>query len=278
MAKYKGKRFIDKKDLNNHKNKGLNIKKFILNILALICVCAIIFSLYNIFSWYNENKKSKDILEEIQENISIATEEVKIKDTTIKKFHYDFSNILLKNPETIGWISVPNTKINYPVVQTTNNETYLDHSFDKSNNSAGWIFADYNCNLKNANVSSNNPSNTILYGHNRKDLSMFGSLKNLLEDNWFDKEENKYINFSTLDETHVYQIFSVFVCNSENVSDYIKTNFSSNENFKNYLKQLKIMTYTKFDTDITNTNKILTLYTCYGMNNQRLLVCAALIE
>lgn len=62
----------------------------------------------------------------------------------------DFNKLINKNPDTIGWIKVLGTDINYPVVQTNNNDFYLTHSFDKSYNKAGWIFADYiNKNLKN---------------------------------------------------------------------------------------------------------------------------------
>lgn len=296
MEKTKGKRFADKqtsrelkkltkqqrhdiKKINNNsldKNeptiKKLRNKNIILDIITFICIILIIFSSYQIIMWAIENHSNNELLENIQNQVSITEEDINIDGTNISKLNYDFQSLLSTNQNTVGWINVPNTNINYPVVQYTDNDYYLTHSFDNSSNSAGWIFADYN---NNCNSSD---SNIVIYGHNRKDKSMFGSLKNVLQSNWYSNEENLYINFSTLDETHIYKIFSTFVCNDTDINSYIKTNFSSNEEFSSYLQNLKNTSSHDFDTNLNDTEQIITLYTCYGLNNQRLLVCAKLIK
>lgn len=274
MSRTNGKRFANtksNKDNNATVCKTTNLKKKnkkLYNIIIFICLLVIVYSLYNIIVWAIENKKNNELLTDVQSIANIRHEEIVINDQPVATAHYDFTELLQRNSDTVGWIYVPNSKIDYPVVQTTDNSYYLTHSFNGTENSAGWIFADFSCDVKTS-------KNIVIYGHNRKDTSMFGSLKNVLENNWISNPENNYITFSNLDESGVYKIFSVFVVNDESVNSYLNTNFSSDEEFKLYLRKIKNTSCQKFDTDIENTEEIITLYTCYGMNNQRLLVFAA---
>lgn len=296
MSRAKGKRFADKKsvafsgkknnkkrldtndknkkrldiDDNNKKNNKKNKKKnkIVYNLIIVICLCVIVYSLYNIIVWAIENKKNNELLADVQSIAGITHEEIVVDNNSIVKTNYDFTELLNKNPNTVGWIYVPNSKIDYPVVQASDNDFYLNHSFNNTENSAGWVFADSACDV----VKS---KNVVLYGHNRKDQSMFGSLKKVQDDEWLSNPNNHYITFANLNETGIYKIFSVFVVNDEHVNSYLETNFSSDEAFRSYLKKIKNTSSMQFDTDIENTESIITLYTCYGMNNQRLVVFAA---
>jgi len=107
---------------------------------------------------------------------------------------------------------------------------------------------------------------------------MFGSLKNVLKSDWYSNEDNLYINFSTLNESHVYKIFSTIICNEKDVGAYTKTQFTDDTDFSNYVQMLKNSSNHNFETDISETSHIITLYTCHGLNNQRLLVYATLVE
>lgn len=265
MSKTKGKNF----KVNHKKEK--NETSIVSKIIIIICIVVIIFSLYNIGYWLLENHTSDSLLSDIQAKTTITQEQIVVEDQSITKHNFDFSELLKTNQNTVGWVYVPNTKINYPVVQINNNDYYLNHSFDNSNNSAGWIFADYRCNIGES-------SNIIIYGHNRKDKSMFGSLKTVLESDWYSNKENLYVNFSTLNESHVYKIFATFVCNDKDVSSYLQTGFSSKDEFNLYIQKLKNTSSHNFDTNLDDTEQIITLYTCYGLNNQRLLVCAKLVD
>ena len=93
--------------------------------------------------------------------------------------------MLSQNDECVGWIVVPNTNVNYPVLIYSNNDYYLSHSFDKSNNPAGWIYGDYR------NTGDGNDKNFVLYGHNRRDGSMFGTINDTLKKTWYQNEENR---------------------------------------------------------------------------------------
>ena len=103
----------------------------------------------------------------------------------------DFTELEKINKDVKGWIQVNGTNINYPFVQTSNNDYYLTHSFNRDYNSAGWIFMDYRNNINNLD------KNTILYGHSRLDKTMFGSQKNLLKSDWYKDKNNHIIKLST---------------------------------------------------------------------------------
>lgn len=297
MSKTKGKRFANKKNAkvekkqtkenmntskfnhsesfnngNTNKSQMNKNKNFIFNIIISICSIAIIFSSYNIIVWFIDNYNNKKIASDIYNQVTITEEQITIDDNQITKRHYDLQKLLSQNENTVGWIYVKNSNIDYPVVQYPDNDYYLTHSFDKSNNSAGWVFADYRCDCTNLGY------NTVIYGHNRKDASMFGTLQRSLQPEWYGDESNLYINFSTLYENHVYKIFSTFVCNDEDVNAYIQTAFANKDDFSSYVQNLKKHSSHDFGTDISETEQIITLYTCYGLNNQRLLVCATLVD
>lgn len=297
MKKTKGKRFADKsaqrkkedkKNAINKNSTSTEMKKnqilqqnlhekntstkknqnILFNLTIFICLIVIAFSLYKIVLWFIENNNNNSLLKDVQSSTLITHEEVIINNQPIEKANYDFTELLKQNAQTVGWVYVPNTNIDYPVVQFSDNEYYLNHSFNNSDNSAGWIFADYSCDVKNS-------KNVIIYGHNRKDWSMFGSLKSVLQDDWRNNAINNYITFSDLDESGIYKIFSVFICNDDSVDSYLENDFYSDAKFKAYMEKIKNTSIYNFDTDIENVDKIITLYTCYGLNNQRLLVFAA---
>ena len=174
----------------------------------------------------------------------------------------------MKNDSTIGWIQVPGTKVDYPFVQSTNNNYYLNHSFDNSYNDAGWVFLDYRNNIKLTD------KNNIIYGHARKDGTMFGSLKNILKDSWYMNIDNHIIKISTQYENSLWQIFSVYYIDTE--SYYINVNFN-NEDFQKYLDKSLERSIYNFEANVNIEDKVLTLSTCHG-EKKKLVVQAKLIK
>ena len=264
--------YNSKQKNTNKKSPKNKSKNLFFNIIIIICLIAIFFSSYKIIVWFIENQKSKNMLSDIHGKVTVYEEKINIDDTLVTKRTYDLSKLIEKNSDTVGWIYVKNTNVDYPVVQCSDNDYYLNHSFDKSENSAGWVFADFRSDCQNLGY------NTVIYGHNRKDQSMFGSLKNVLDPEWYSSEDNLYINFAALNDDHVYKVFSTFICSDQDVNEYTQTSFSSDAEFSSYVQNLKRLSSYNFNTDISNTSEIITLYTCYGLNNQRLLVCATLVE
>lgn len=182
----------------------------------------------------------------------------------------DFTELVKQNSDTVGWLIVNNTNINYPVVQTTNNDYYLKHAFDKSSNSAGWVYADFRDDFNELS------KNTVIYAHGRKDKVMFGSLTNTLKSSWYKNQDNQIIQFSTLKYNTMWQIISIYKIQAE--SYYITTDFSSDESFMTFANTMLSRSIYDFGVDITEDDKLLTLSTCYNDNGIRLVVQAKLVK
>lgn len=252
--------------------------------LKYIFIVLLVLSSFNIVKWVYDSSKTNNQIKEINKQVKVK--ETKDNDNTVvvesnedksnpywdyikmNLINVDFSNLLTINSETKGWIQVPSTNINYPFVQNTNNSFYLEHSFDKSYNSAGWVFMDYrNNNLVN--------KNTILYAHGRYDGTMFGSLKNIFNSSWYENKNNHIVRLSTLDENSMWQVFSVYTIPTTN--DYIKVNFKSDEEFLSWAEMIKKRSRYNFNTVINSSDNILTLSTCYN-KTEKVVMHAKLIK
>ena len=156
------------------------------------------------------------------------------------------------------------------MVKATNNSFYLNHSFDKSKNSAGWIFADYK------NKFDNTDKNIVIYGHNMRDGSMFGSMLNILDAKWYENEENTNITLYTENEKCIYKVFSVYKI--ENEDYYIKTEFKNGNEFEGFIKNLKKRSIKDFNVDVSKDDNILTLSTCANNNKYRVVLHAKKVK
>ena len=240
-------------------------KKIILTIIFLICVLTMIISGIMIFKWAKENKENNDIIDEIKNTI-LVDENV----DTVDKYNIDFDSLKQKNSDTIAWIKVNGTNIEYPVVKTTNNDYYMTHTFDKNYNSAGWIFMDYR------NKFNGTDNNMVIYAHNRRDGSLFGTLKNILTEEWQTNTDNFIIPFITENENTGYQVFSVY--RIENEDYYITTNFGTDNEFQNFIDIIKSRSVKDFDIDVNTEDHILTLSTCADDNKYRVVLHAKKIK
>lgn len=250
--------------MRNKKNKSKKYKKAILNLVIYIMLLSILlYSGIKIYKWYKDKTNNNKIAEQIKHTVIV---EEKNEDENKKEYKIDFNKLKDQNNETVAWIKVNNTNIEYPVVKGTNNSFYLNHSFDKSNNSAGWIFADYR------NKFDNTDKNIVIYGHNMKDNSMFGSLKNILNSDWYDNEENTNIILYTENEKCIYKVFSIYKIESEDY--YIKTEFSDDNNFEQFVNTIKKRSIKEFNTDVSKDDNILTLSTCANNNKYRVVLHA----
>lgn len=230
-------------------------KNVMANILLIIFVALLIISSIEIIKWYKENKNNQKIKEKISEAIIINEEETLI----------DFGKLKEINKDTVGWIKVNGTDIEYAIVKTDNNSYYLNNNFENEYNKAGWIFADYK------NKLDGTDKNIVIYGHNRKDGSMFSSLKNILKEEWYSKEENRKITFITEKENSVYEVFSIYEIEAEDY--YITTNFADGE-ILSYIQTVKKRSIKDFDVEVSKEDNILTLSTCGNDNDYRVVLHA----
>ena len=219
-------------------------------LVFIISSIIIIILIYNITSYYYSYKKDLEFKEKIAE--------------------YDFDKLKEINTDIVGFIEVDNTNISYPVVKSSDNRYYLNHSYKKEKNNIGSIFLDYRNDLDN--LSKNN----IIYGHGRLDNTMFGSLNNLLDSNNLDSKESYYITLSTPKSIMTFKIFSVYTIPKEGY--YIKTYFSSNKYFKEFLETIMKRSIYNFNTDVSTNDKILTLSTCKDNFGKRVVVHAKLLK
>lgn len=237
--------------------------KILITLIQIVLIAVIIFSGIKIIEWIKSNKKNKDIMSEIKENVVINNE----MDSNNEEYKIDFAKLKQKNSDAIAWIKVNGTDIDFPVVKGTDNSYYLTHNFDKEKNKAGWIFADYR------NKFDGTDKNIIIYGHNMKNGSMFASLKDVIKEEWYNNENNKYIALITENENCKYQVFSVYQIETEEY--YLQTNIS---NFKEFVEKIKDRSKKDFNVDIKETDSILTLSTCADNTKYRVVLHAVKIK
>lgn len=244
------------------RKKNKKYKEVIFNLIVyMILLFILIYSGIKIYKWYKDKTSNKEIVEQIKETVVVED-----KNEYKEEYTIDFNKLKEHNKETVAWIKVNNTNIEYPVVKANNNNFYLNHSFDKSENLAGWIFADYR------NKFDNTDKNIIIYGHNMRDGSMFGSLKNILNSDWYENEENTNITLYTENEKCIYKVFSIYKIESEDY--YIKTEFSNDNEFEQFVNTIKNRSIKKFDIDVSKEDNILTLSTCANNNRYRIVLHA----
>ena len=181
----------------------------------------------------------------------------------------DFNTLKQKNNDTVAWIQLNGTNINYPVVQAQDNDYYLHQAFDGSYNLGGWVFMDYR----------NNPvefdKNTIIYGHGMANNTIFGTLRYIVEYWWYSNPENHIVKLSTPYENTSWQIFSVYTIPEE--SYYIQKDFNSDEEYVGFLNTLKERSVYQFNASLNEQDKIITLSSCYN-DQLRVVLHAKLIK
>lgn len=174
----------------------------------------------------------------------------------------DFDSLLAINGDIIGWLEMEALDITYPIVQGEDNEYYLHRTFRNQENFAGSIFLDY----------VNNPDfynrNSIVYGHNMKNGSMFGTLKQYGEQETYDK--SPYFWIYTPDKIYKYEIFACGVVGA--YSDCYKTVFSGEEDFMNFINLAKSQSYIDTGVDVKYGDTVVTLSTCTGDSETRFIV------
>ena len=244
--------------------KHYNKKKS--NIPSIILMCfftaLLIYSGTKIVIWYMNNQNNKKISDEIAEFVTVD----ETKEDNEEKYVVDFEKLKEKNSDIVAWLKVNGTNIETTVVKTTNNDYYLTHNFNKEYNSAGWIFADYK------NKVDGTDKNIVIYGHNMRDDSMFGSLKNILNSDWYDNEENTNITLYTENEKCIYKVFSIYKIESEDY--YITTEFENDKKFEQFVNTIKKRSIKEFDIDVSESDNILTLSTCANNNKYRVVLHA----
>ncbi len=265
------------KDCKRQERRGSG---FFWKILLILALGVFVFSAYQIYSIYSEYKKGVDEYQQIshdtvtkggewtsidqrtdEDGLLLAAEEVNYDPPVV-----DFAKLQAINPDVVGWLEIEAIdSISYPIVQSGDNSYYLTHTVEQAENTSGAIFMDYH------NSADFADCNTIIYGHNMKNGSMFGLLKRLLENEKY--KDSKYLWICTPAASYRYEIFSLQYAQVEGET---YTLFSAHdEQFGNYLVQMRQKS--EVDLEPVNLNaqdRIVTLSTCTSDDAVRFVVQA----
>ena len=193
-----------------------------------------------------------------------------LNDGLRKEYHQSqhtdrFKSLLDMNEDVVGWIKIPGTNIDYPVVQADNNQFYLNHNLKKEMSTRGSIFMDYR------NSKDELDYNTVLYGHHMKDGSMFTDLFAYKKPSFY--TDHAYIEYDIPEQPMRWQIFSVYVYQPSN--DCLQLSFNNDMEYAQYLDMVRGRSIYETGVKVTNDDKILTLVTCsYEFKNARLVIHA----
>lgn len=172
------------------------------------------------------------------------------------------------NSDVLGWISIPDTEISYPIVQSSDNSYYLDHTWDKSWNPAGSIFLDWHI------QSDFSDFNTVIYGHRMRNTSMFGSLKYYRDHDYWASHPDVYIfNGSSVSRYQIFAAYEVSV-----LGDTYRMSFSDSESRQTFLDFCVSQSVLKTDITPTIGDQVITLSTCTGTGHANRWVVQAVLS
>ena len=244
--------------------KKRKLKSWVIIVFSILCLIGILVATSKIIMWKLATEKNEDIKKEIEDKIEIIQEKGQED-----KFIIDFKSLKEQNPDTIAYIKVNNTNIDYIVVKGKDNSYYLTHNFSKKYNVAGWIFADYH------NKLDDTDKNIVIYGHDIKNGSMFGTLKKVLNKEWYENEDNRNIILVTETKTYYYEVFSTYAIEPELY--YINTEFNDNE-FSEFIKKIKKRSIYDYGTEVSEDDQVLTLSSCLNDGTRRVVLHAKLVK
>lgn len=251
----------DNKQTKKTRKKGL---KYILILIIIIGLCTLAYYIY--INKYNKN----NILNDIEIDTSSITDNITERMLQLKE-------LKKVNEDIIGWLEIDNTKINFPVLQGSDNEYYMTHTYNKKYSSDGSIFLDkdYDWNIPSSNL--------LIYGHNNKNGNMFQDLLKYEDENYYKEHPN--IRFTTVDDDSQYEIISVFKSrvyykSEQNVFRYyFFINADNEEDYNYYVEESKKASL--YDTEKTAIygEQLLTLTTCeYSQEDGRFVIVAKKIQ
>ena len=218
-----------------------------------------VYSAFNLIDFFQDGAVSLRVMNELRDEVVIDN-----------GVGIDFDRLKEINQDVVGWIRF-GYYIDYPVVQGEDNDFYLYRSFDGSMNSLGTIFLSYD------NDGVFGDRNNVVFGHNNRDRSKFGSLEDVFNDDFFDDELNNFITVVTDEGVLEWEIFSVYVYEAELY--YLTTSFNGDEYFASFIETIKLRSIRDFGVDVDVQDRLLTLTACYGTGdtNYRTVIHARLV-
>ena len=234
------------------------------------------------------NPDDFDVQQMVEDEIRQEVEALTLEEIIAKYPDIDFpkgisakyAELYVKNQEMVGYISIKNTEVHFPVTQTTDNDKYLEYNFYKYKSTYGCPFVDYSNNVTNG--IENFDTNTTIYGHHIRNGAMFAKLDVYKTLSGY--KASPVIDFNTLTGEYKWKIVSVFITNvytkDDNGSIFNYTSpLNTDEEFDNFVNQIKLRSMYNIDVDIQKGDKFLTLSTCsYDFDGARLVIVGRLVR
>lgn len=264
-----------KYERNTPKSKAVKFSAVALSLLLAACSS---FMLVQKIGEYRESAEAYDGLADLvempqQEEKPDTTEETSGEDDSVVLPSVDFEILQENGPDIIAWLTLPDTAVNYPVTQAEDNDYYLRHLYDGTYNKAGCLFADYE------NKKDFSDRNTIIYGHNMRDGSMFASLNEYKEQSYYDSHPQMYL--VTPDGGYLCDIFAAFEAKpKESGSDTSpwRMEWKDDGAYTTWLSAMADRSVVETDVTVTSSDKVLTLSTCTPGGASRFIVMGKLTE
>jgi len=259
------------------KKKKMDARRIAMIICALVAIGSLsYFAIYNYQLTHNTSMSEELLTAKDNNFVLIPRAKVNLNNTDTPDVLEEYASVYELNKSLVGWIRIDDTKVDYPVMQTKNNDYYLNHNFDQEKDNNGSIFIDKDCSIWPRS------QNLIIYGHNMKSGKMFGSLKNYKNLDYYKK--HPYIQFDSLYEKGKYEVMYVF---SEVVHDEVEVAFkyyqfinaNSETEYNSYMKDMAEMSL--YDTGVQSRygDALITLSTCdYTENAERFVIVAKKVE
>ncbi len=248
-------------------------KKVENTITAILAAAVLVTGGMSLHSYLSEHKAKEEYDAIRQEVVATPVSDEKKEELPEKNYpdlQIDFAELKKTNPDFRGWLYFPALDISYPVVQGEDNDYYLKHSFEGESVNAGCIFMDCEASFDWSD------RNTFVFGHNMRDGSMFGSLKNLLKGT-ASCEDDPYFYIYTEDKVYIYEVFAYYETIS--TSDRFAT-FTSDASYDDYVQWAAEHSLYASDADLSDRGNIVSLSTCYGSagTKRRVLLHGVLTE
>ncbi len=241
------------------------------------------YQLYQTFYGYHAAQKEYENLNQQYVNTSVTAEPTPAPTPAVEQpeatpeatpetvsgpISVDFNALLAQNPQVVGWIYSPNTVISYPVLKGGDNDYYLHHTLNGTENASGSIFMDAVC------ESDLSGDNTILYGHHMNNGSMFASLSNYKQEGYL--EEHPVLYYYTPTQNYQLQIFTSFVTSGD--SDVYAFNFATRDQFQEFINRMYSRANFATGVEVNSSDHIMTLSTCsYEYDDARYVVLCKII-
>lgn len=251
-------------------------------LLSTICLCITLGCIVYLGNYFLKAKRSQDNVKSIKDMIltdsSESTEEPEFIDVNGRLVQKKYSELYEANPDFIGWITIPDTKVDYPVMQhMEENEYYIDRNFEQEYDASGLPFLDVQCSFTEPT------DNMLIYGHNMKAGTMFSGILSYNSQEFY--ENHKSFTFNTIDGDGEYEVIAAFYSqvypmeDTEHFKYYQFFDAASEEEFNAYVEQVKALTPYEIDATAKYGDSLITLSTCsYHTEDGRFAVVARKIE